>query len=54
MFQRDIYFGYNEIFLLLLLCESTFPEITSERCWRVLTEVLSDAVGKYCTMHNVY
>lgn len=30
--QRDIYFGYN-IFLLLLLWDSTFPEITSERCW---------------------
>lgn len=31
--QRDIYFGYNNIFLLLLLWDSTFPEITSERCW---------------------
>lgn len=31
--QRDIYFGCNSIFLLLLLWDSTFPEITSERCW---------------------
>lgn len=31
--QRDIYFGYNNIFLVLLLWDSTFPEITSERCW---------------------
>lgn len=36
MFQIDIYFGYNNIFLLLLLWESAFPEITSERCSRVL------------------
>lgn len=36
MFQIDIYFGYNSIFLLLLLWDSTFPEITSERCLRVL------------------
>lgn len=36
MFQIDIYVGYNSIFLLLLLWDSTFPEITSERCLRVL------------------
>lgn len=36
MLQIDIYFGYNNIFLLLLLRDSTFPEITSERCLRVL------------------